>query len=69
MKTKVLLTFAAAVILLCLASCKKNKCTACHYDKAGAEIELVEKCGDEMESLKANGYKDFTGTYIVHCGH
>ena len=69
MKTKVFLTFTASVILLFLASCKKNQCAACHYDKAGAEIELGEKCGDEMESLEANGYTDSTGTYIVHCGH
>ena len=31
------------------SACKKNKCEECHYDKAGAEIELGEKCGDEME--------------------
>ena len=69
MKTKVFLTFMASVILLFLVSCKKNQCAACHYDKAGAEIELGEKCGDEMETQEANGYTDSTGTYIVHCGH
>jgi hypothetical protein len=52
-----------------LGACKKNKCADCHYDKAGAEIELGEKCGDEMEALEANGYTDSTGNYIVHCGH
>jgi len=56
-------------ILLSTASCNKNKCAYCHYDKAGAEIEIGEKCGDEMENLEANGYTDSTGTYVVHCGH
>ncbi|MFM1894254.1 MAG: hypothetical protein RIQ90_1420 [Bacteroidota bacterium] len=56
-------------ILLSTASCNKNKCADCHYDKAGAEIEIGEKCGDEMENLEANGYTDSTGTYVVHCGH
>ncbi|MFZ9583079.1 MAG: hypothetical protein ACO28O_08910 [Crocinitomicaceae bacterium] len=56
-------------ILLLTASCNKNKCADCHYDKAGAEIEIGEKCGDEMENLEANGYTDSTGTYVVHCGH
>ena len=54
---------------LSLAACKKNNCADCHYDKAGAEIELGEKCGDEMENLEANGYTDSTGTYVVHCAH
>jgi hypothetical protein len=56
-------------ILLSTSSCNKNKCADCHYDKAGAEIEIGEKCGDEMENLEANGYTDSTGTYVVHCGH
>ena len=51
------------------SACKKNKCEECHYDKDGAEIELGEKCGDEMEALEANGYTDTTGTYVVHCAH
>ncbi|MFM7566895.1 MAG: hypothetical protein ACKO4K_09125 [Flavobacteriales bacterium] len=67
MKTIPFVFFIAA---LCITSaCSKNKCADCHYDKAGAEIEIGEKCGDEMENLEANGYTDSTGTYVVHCGH
>ena len=51
------------------SSCKKNHCANCHYDKAGAEIEIGEKCGSEIESLELNGYSDSTGTYVVYCGH
>lgn len=60
------LVFTAAVAIT-MFSCGKNKCHECHYDKAGAEIELGEKCGDELETLEANGYVDTTGTYEVHC--
>lgn len=60
------LVFTAAVAIT-MCSCAKNKCHECHYDKAGAEIELGEKCGDELETLEANGYVDTTGTYEVHC--
>jgi hypothetical protein len=63
-----LIVFSVACIFAA-SSCKKNECADCHYDKAGAEIELGEKCGDEMEQLEANGYTDTTGTYVVHCGH
>lgn len=69
MKTNAILIVTCCSSLLFFTSCKKNKCAACHYDKAGAEIELGEKCGDEMATLEANGYTDSTGTYIVHCGH
>lgn len=63
-----LIVFSVACIFAASA-CKKNECADCHYDKAGVEIELGEKCGDEMEQLEANGYTDTTGTYVVHCGH
>lgn len=66
---KTVFTVLAAAFALSLVACKKNKCADCHYDKDGAEIEIGEKCGDEMENLEANGYTDSTGTYIVHCGH
>ena len=69
MKTNML--FIALLVLMAgaFSACKKNKCEECHYDKDGAEIELGEKCGDEMEALEANGYTDTTGTYVVHCAH
>ncbi|MBM3164427.1 MAG: hypothetical protein FJZ80_03095 [Bacteroidetes bacterium] len=64
----ILMTFSFA-LAFAFVSCKKNKCADCHYDKDGAEIEIGEKCGDEIEELEANGYTDSTGTYVVHCGH
>lgn len=68
-KTNINLVFIL-VFLLGVTSCNKNQCHECHYDKDGAEVELGEKCGDELESLEANGYTDTTGTYTVHChGH
>ena len=69
MKSKLVLLSVLCVAAFSLGACKKNKCADCHYDKAGAEIELGEKCGDEMETLEANGYTDSTGNYIVNCGH
>jgi hypothetical protein len=71
MKTKMIIKSAFILAVFTgVASCNKNQCHACHYDKDGAEIELGEKCGDELEQLEANGYTDTTGTYTVHChGH
>jgi hypothetical protein len=69
MKSKLVLLAALCFVALSLGACKKKKCADCHYDKAGAEIELGEKCGDEMGVLEANGYTDSTGTYVVHCAH
>ena len=69
MKTNMLFIVLIGLMAGSFSACKKNKCEECHYDKAGAEIELGEKCGDEMETLEANGYTDSTGTYVVHCAH
>jgi len=49
-------------------SCDKNKCHECHYDKNGSEVELGEKCGQELKDLEALGtFTDSTGNYVVHC--
>ena len=69
MKTNMLFNALLGLMAGSFSACKKNKCEECHYDKDGAEIELGEKCGDEMEALEANGYTDTTGTYVVHCAH
>ena len=71
MKLKMMLSILViSSLVLIVLSCAKNKCHDCHYDKNGSEVELGEKCGDELESLEANGYSDTTGTYTVHChGH
>jgi len=49
-------------------SCKKDECKECHYDKDGAEVELGEKCGDDIETLEADGYTVDGVNYTVHCG-
>lgn len=53
-----------------LVSCKKDHCHECHYDGPNGEVELGEKCEDEIESLEANGMEVDGTTYEVHChGH
>jgi hypothetical protein len=47
-------------------SCKK-KCHECHYDLNGAEVEIGEYCGDELEALEAAGFAVGDTTYEVHC--
>jgi hypothetical protein len=54
-------------VLISTTACKKKECHECHYDKNGTQVEIGEKCGDELESLESNGYVDQTGTYPVHC--
>lgn len=61
------LILISAIIASISVGCVKNKCHECHYDKAGTEVELGEKCGDELETLEASGYTDTSGTYEVHC--
>jgi hypothetical protein len=58
--------YALIVCLLAFAACKP-KCHDCHYDKNGAEIELGEYCGDELEAIEASGFTDTSGVYEVHC--
>lgn len=71
MKTKLFLITASISFIVLTISCKKNKCSECHYDKAGVEVEMGEFCGDALEDLEALGsFTDSTGTYVVHCeGH
>lgn len=52
---------------LSLASCEKS-CHECHYDgPGGAEVELGEKCDDELEELENSGIAVDGTTYEVHC--
>ena len=54
--------------MLILTACKKEECHECHYeDASGAEVELGEKCGDDLESLEASGYNAGGTNYEVHC--
>jgi hypothetical protein len=64
------LLLAGAIVALVFTACKKEECSECHYDKNGAEIELGEKCGAELENLEASGYTVNDTLYTVHChGH
>jgi hypothetical protein len=68
MKIKFLSAAMVITFATLFVSCDKNDCHSCHYDKNGEEIELGEKCGEELETLEANGYTDTTGNkYVVHC--
>lgn len=63
---KLILSFAI-IGSVAMISCTKDECHECHYDGPNGEVELGEKCGDELESLEANGYEDNGTTYTVHC--
>lgn len=69
-KVKLLILLSAVIAGLSVTSCKKNKCAECHYDKNEVEVELGEKCGDDLESLESSGYLVNDTIYEVHChGH
>lgn len=65
MKKLQLLIAAAGLVFM---SCNKEECAECHYDKNGGEVELGERCGDDIEEIEANGYEENGVTYTVHCG-
>jgi len=67
MKKSIYIIAAIALLGTSIVSCKKNQCHECHYDGPSGEVELGEKCGDELESLEANGYNDNGVNYEVHC--
>lgn len=66
MKQKIIFTafFLGGVLL---TSCNKPNCHECHYDGPNGEVELGEKCNDELEKLEANGYEENGTVYTVHC--
>lgn len=56
------------LISLAAVACKKKKCHECHYDKTdGTQVELGQKCGDELENLEKNGTTVDGTHYDVHC--
>lgn len=57
----------ALSFVLLVVSCKRDSCHECHYDLNGAEVEIGEYCGDELEAIEAEGYRVDTVTYEVHC--
>ena len=61
-------TVIIASLIVLAFSCKKDECKQCHYDKGSAEVELGEKCGDDIATLEANGYSEGGVRYTVHCG-
>lgn len=50
-----------------MVACKKHQCAECHYDGVNGEVELGEKCGNDLENLEANGYNVDGTNYVVHC--
>jgi hypothetical protein len=56
------------LLILGVTSCKKDECAECHYDGPNGEIELGQKCNDEIEDLEKNGYAKYGQTYTFHCG-
>ncbi len=57
----------ALISVATLSSCN-NKCHECHYEDAnGAEVELGEQCGDDLENYEENGIVVDGTTYEVHC--
>ncbi|CAG5080531.1 hypothetical protein [Parvicella tangerina] len=66
-KVRLSLMAAAAVLVFAASSCNKSECHECHYDGPNGEVELGEKCDDELESLEANGYEENGTVYTVHC--
>lgn len=69
MKSKIL-TLGSFALFFSLASCHKD-CHECHYEDANDnEVELGEKCEDELETLEAEGITVDGVKYEVHChGH
>ena len=55
----------AASLLFVLQSCKK--CSECHYDLNGAEVEIGEYCDDDLEAIEKSGFTVADTTYEVHC--
>lgn len=65
MKKAGLITVAALAFVT--MSCKKDECHECHYDGPNGQVELGEKCGDELENLEASGINVDGTNYEVHC--
>lgn len=61
------LFIAAGLIVLASVSCKKKECHECHYEKDGVEVELGEKCDDDLKNIEASGFNDGGTVYEVHC--
>ena len=66
-KVNVILGMTALVAMVAFSSCKKDECHECHYDGPSGEVELGERCGDELEDLEASGYNLDGQNYVVHC--
>ena len=66
MKIKMILPMAV-VALFTMTSCEHG-CHECHYEDANnKEVELGEKCDEELEELEENGITVNNVNYEVHC--
>lgn len=66
-KVNAILGTIALLVVFSFSSCKKEHCHECHYDGPNGEVELGEKCGDDLEDLEASGYALNGTVYEVHC--
>lgn len=69
---KATILILGSVLALSVTSCNKDECHDCHYEivenGVETEVELGEKCGDDLENLEKDGFTDADGTtYEVHC--
>lgn len=61
------LFFTALAFSTLSISCSKE-CHECHYEDANNnEVELGEKCDEELENLERDGYTVGGETFEVHC--
>ena len=68
MKSKVVLAASIFSFAFFMTSCDKEECHECHYEDAyDQEVELGEKCGEELEEVEKNGVTVDGESYEVHC--
>lgn len=67
MKHKIFTLLAVSLSMLVFVSCKKDECHECHFELNGQEVELGNKCGEDLKSLEKNGYMQDGVLYEVHC--
>lgn len=60
-------TLIVGTISLFSVSCNKSECHECHYEKDGDEVELGEKCDEDLETLENDGITVDGVKYEVHC--
>lgn len=69
MRKKIKLILVFALLGLATESCKKIGCHECHYeDENDTEVELGERCDEELEKIESEGVTVNGINYEVFCG-